>query len=813
MIKLIESKLRPPDLSPTLIKREHLADRLCANLSLNATFICAGPGWGKTTIAAEFLQTIDRAAIWYDVNPSDADSAVFFQYLVHAVRNVEPGFGARTLDCLESGAPARLDQLADLFLYELTEGIDRQLVLVLDNMHHVFAADWTAKVLYRIIQLLPENVHLMLLARTAPPFTFSRMRSKQSLDHLDDTALAFTRAETDQLFRGVCDDAKTIEKLLGWTEGWIAGLQIIRHALEADERFREQDIEKIINKSQTEIFDYFAERVYRAEPEEMRALLVRAALPRRVTPDILGEALGLEVTVEQLQKIVRENIFLSRVAGEISTFIFHPLFRDFLCKQLQEEAPASVIGAMHRRLAGYYAERENWGFALHHLFEAGDERAAAELMVGATQALLEGGLTETLGKYFPRLNRSTLEEFPQLYNLMGEMSVIEGDNAQAASMFEAGLAASRDGGALEATAALAGLAHTAARERNFKDALRYAEQASMRAPLHDGSRQSAALAARIKNVIGAVRVFEGDYTEASDLMEEALRLAHEASDARLVRAISHNLALPAYMEGDFHAALRYFARSPIADAAESTGRWLHPDSITLYLNRSSIYTVQGRLELAERDLENAAELAALFNLRGFMGRVIEGRANIARERRNFDEAARLYDEALDEYRAIESDPVNIDLYYERALSEMRRGELSRALDLINLMVEDRQHSGRDIEESLARQMRGRILLEQGDPRAIADADASEAVFRRLRCNYYLAISCYVRARALAGRDGESSRRALEEFLMLAEKFDYGYFAVSEEYFHPALVELCRLYGLKSRWLETTLQRTEERGVR
>ncbi|HVF92294.1 MAG TPA: hypothetical protein VNH22_19670 [Blastocatellia bacterium] len=815
-----------------MIKREHLIERLRSNLGLSATFICAGPGWGKTTAAATMLETVERPSVWYDVDSSDADVGVFFQYLVRALRRVAPGFGRGTLEMVASGTGTRVEQLADLFLYELSEDVRFDVIIVLDNLHHVFPADWSAPLLYRILQLLPENIHLMMLARSVPPFTFSRMRSKQSMDHLDDRALAFTREEAMQLMEGVLDDAATVATLLDRTQGWVAGLQIIRQALESDRELRQRDIDNIITRSETEIFDYFAQKIYSAEPPEVRALLIRSALPRHVTPEVLSEALGVSISLDQLQAVVRENIFLSRVAGEVDTFIYHPLFRDFLCKQLEEETTPPERARMRLSLARYYASKESWELALQNFFEAGAEDGAAETLLAAQRQLLANGLTLTVSKYFPRFSDRTLNSHPQLYNLMGDMQVIEGNTVRADSMYRSAIVAARslDDASAEA-AALAGLAHTAARDHNFKDAIRYAEEAGASPPLKDliskdliskdlisqfasqtidampdESTLRITLAARVKNVIGAVRAFEGRYTEATVLMEEALRLAHEAGEARLVRTISHNLALPAYMEGDFPAALRYFSRSPISDR---DGGRAHPDSITLYLNRAAIYTARGELEPAERDIERASEVTEIFNLRGFLPRILEARGNIARERLDFDEAARLYNGALDEYRRTDADPVKTDLYYERALLELRRREYEEALDLINLMLEDRRAFGRDIEEAIARQMRGRILVARSDARAISDADAGEPLLRRLHCNYYLAISCYLKSRALADRDSEGGRRALLEFVSLAERFDYSYFITCEESFYPSLAKLCELYSVSSEWLNRVLSGARE----
>jgi tetratricopeptide (TPR) repeat protein len=410
-------------------------------------------------------------------------------------------------------------------------------------------------------------------------------------------------------------------------------------------------------------------------------------------------------------------------------------------------------------------------------------------MLSAERQMIAGGLTLTAGNYFPRFGSETLDTHPQLYNLMGDMRLIEGNSAGAEAMFRRASECSRD--PLVRAAALAGLAHVAARNHNFKDAIRQAKAAAQLAP-----ENATALNARIKNVIGAVIAFEGRYTEANLLMEEALRLAHEVGDARLVRTISHNLALPAYMEGDFRRALRYFSRSPISRSEPSQ---LHPDSIALYLNRAAVYTARGELAHAARDLDSAEEIAGVFNLRSYIPSILESRGNLARERREFTESERLYESAANECRRVDRDPIKTDLYYERALLELRRGETGRALELIDLMIADRRECGRDIEEALARQLRGRILLEIDCERAITDADSSEPLLRRLQCNYYLAIGCYLRARALVGRDPAGGREALVEFLSLAERFDYSYFIAVEESYHAALDDLCRQYSVKSEW--------------
>src|SRR5262249_1506387 len=147
---------------------------------------------------------------------------------------------------------SRFDQLADLFLFELSELVNPSLIVVLDNVHHIFSAEWSKSVLYRILNLLPEGVHFVLLSRAQPGFTFSRMRSKQIMDQIDAGELEFNGAEVAALFPSLRSSGQqdTIEKLLGWTQGWVAGLQIIGKALEADPLLCRQEIEEIINRSE-----------------------------------------------------------------------------------------------------------------------------------------------------------------------------------------------------------------------------------------------------------------------------------------------------------------------------------------------------------------------------------------------------------------------------------------------------------------------------------------------------------------------------------------------------------------------------------
>src|SRR6185369_9823632 len=76
----LRTKLLPPRPAPEILARPRLTERLRANLSLPLTLITANAGSGKTTLMADFLRKQERPYVWYQLDHTDADPAVFLGY-------------------------------------------------------------------------------------------------------------------------------------------------------------------------------------------------------------------------------------------------------------------------------------------------------------------------------------------------------------------------------------------------------------------------------------------------------------------------------------------------------------------------------------------------------------------------------------------------------------------------------------------------------------------------------------------------------------------------------------------------------------
>jgi LuxR family maltose regulon positive regulatory protein len=60
---------------------------LTANLTLPVTLVTANAGSGKTTLVADFLRKQERPYVWYQLDHTDADPAVFLGYLAGVMRH------------------------------------------------------------------------------------------------------------------------------------------------------------------------------------------------------------------------------------------------------------------------------------------------------------------------------------------------------------------------------------------------------------------------------------------------------------------------------------------------------------------------------------------------------------------------------------------------------------------------------------------------------------------------------------------------------------------------------------------------------
>lgn len=224
MVQVIPGKIMPPVELPR-VSRERLLNTLGESLSCcNSTIIHGRAGTGKTMLATDFARRSGRRTAWYKLDAPDTELPVFIRHLCASVASARPGFGEKTLERL--GAEVGADDVplaVESLVYELLEP-NEPLLVVVDDMHLIYDAEWLVPFFRRLLPLLPPEVHVMLLGRSLPPTPLWRMRSKQTLCVIDEPSLAFTLAEARRLFASYGLKAERAEAALVETRGRAATL-------------------------------------------------------------------------------------------------------------------------------------------------------------------------------------------------------------------------------------------------------------------------------------------------------------------------------------------------------------------------------------------------------------------------------------------------------------------------------------------------------------------------------------------------------------------------------------------------------------
>src|SRR6185436_7259689 len=337
---------------------------------------------------------------------TDADPSVFLGYLGFGIKQQVPGFGEALFSYLQEASSELAqhpERAVDVFLNEVLERVEQQLIIVLDDYHHLGADTAVHAVLDRLLAYLPDVLHVIIISREMPPILLARLRSQAPLSVIDRSDLLFTDEETQELFRKIFDLELTREQLAEYrerTHGWITALQLVRQVAQRTTSNRDngepesRDLVEVLTKSEHDIFDYFAEEVFADESAETQDLLLRLSLLDSIELDacaVLFEGLNCQ---RMLPTLVRRNVFIT-VASDVhgEEYRLHPLFQSFLRRRFRSEVGRTQIAHEHGRLAEYFLNRSAWETAVRHLIFADEfDRAAAVIAERGSEWIASGAI-------------------------------------------------------------------------------------------------------------------------------------------------------------------------------------------------------------------------------------------------------------------------------------------------------------------------------------------------------------------------------------------------------------------------------------
>jgi len=391
----------------------------------------AAAGYGKTTLLAQhadLLRASGRRMAWLTLQRGDEDPLVLFTDLVGALRRDDAEFGEQLLASLERGRrlERRLPQLAQALADDLAPLGD--LVFFVDDHPSVQGGAPLASFGSELVELLPDNAHLVLATRRTPQLGgLPRWRLAGSVLDISAAELAFTRSEAIELLRGEFGldlPEHAIDAIYGRTGGWPAGLRLAA-AFVRERGWRELGE---FRGSGAELYAYFNSEVLGRGSREDQDTLLRWSLLERLEEDVSVSAGGasreLVASLEAAGLVVRDG-----AAG--AGHRFQPLFAEFLRARARELLPAAEIVELHRGHAERALARGDIDRAIHHLQQAGEHKRAAQLVRDHGERVLQGSEVATLQRWLDGFPPGIERRLPWVLLLRGLVHRVHGDYERA----------------------------------------------------------------------------------------------------------------------------------------------------------------------------------------------------------------------------------------------------------------------------------------------------------------------------------------------------------------------------------------------
>lgn len=411
---VIRSKLMPPRLGPRRVVRDRLNQHLGQVLDLPVTLMVAGAGYGKSTALADWLLETPWPVAWYSIAPGDHDPLLFLLHLIYTFDTIFPQISSQALTSFDQeGDPATMRQTAlTRLLNELTERLEVDTLLVLDDVHLVADSPETGQVINQLITYLPPQLHLVLTARQRPELpALTRLDAQSQVAYIDTEQLAFQRDEATRLFRGQYNlpfSDRQIVQLLNKTEGWAIALHLI--AQRADTNLGPLTP---LDHSLESLFTFLAQDVLAHQPQAIQDFLTQTAILQQLTPTTCNYLLNINHSASILSELAERDFFV--ISLGVDTYRYHHLFADFLRSQLRNEAP------LHHRIADYFHKQGRDELAVHHFLSAGAHAEAVELLTPLAPELVRAGRFDLLNQWLIQLPEALLEEVPELILAYGDL--------------------------------------------------------------------------------------------------------------------------------------------------------------------------------------------------------------------------------------------------------------------------------------------------------------------------------------------------------------------------------------------------------
>lgn len=390
------TKTIPPSTNRFRVERSKLLDQLQQAAAHRLVLLKAPAGYGKTTLAVDWCEQLRRSgsiAAWLSIDDDDDEPSAFAYHITKTLHRAAPQLGQSAIDLLSETKLIEARNVVAAAINAVAES-DDEIYLFFDD-YHVIRGPRSHELTSFLLRYAPSNFHLVIMTRTEPPLTLSRLRLTDEVIELDIANLRFSLEETSQFLSLELAprlDSADISRLHSATEGWPAALQLARIALR-----NSPDPSKTVRSfsGASRKISAYIEDTLATQTDDIVQFLLQTAILDRLEASVCEAVTGIARCGDLLNALRHEQLLLVTLDEERGWYRYHHLMSDFLIDRLHART-ADQVPELHGRAHRWFASQDMWSDAVQHAVAAKDFGSAGRYIEHCAMPLVIKGDLLTL---------------------------------------------------------------------------------------------------------------------------------------------------------------------------------------------------------------------------------------------------------------------------------------------------------------------------------------------------------------------------------------------------------------------------------
>jgi len=394
---MLLTKLYIPTPSKNIVHRSGLFNDLNEGLNRKLILVSAPAGFGKTSLVSDWIHQNSISTAWYSMDHNDNELVNFLSYIITAIQSIHKNFGQNALDLLNSTNQTSHESIVNLIINNAL-AIKKDFCLVLDDFHFINNIEISNIVAY-LLEHLPDNVHMIIVTRSDPALSLSKLRSQNELVEIRSSDLSFSAKDIYELFTKKLKIKLSKEDIIALesrTEGWIAGLQLAALSIQGHENV--SDYIHSLKGGDRYIMDYLIEEVLKTQSEETKNFLLQTSILDQFSAPLCNAMLNRNDSQNILEALEKNNMFIISLDKERVWYRYHHLFAELLRQRLQSKGQDN-IKQLNNLASAWFEQNKMYEQAIEHALKIKNYENAIQLLREITENLWETGHHSAIIKY------------------------------------------------------------------------------------------------------------------------------------------------------------------------------------------------------------------------------------------------------------------------------------------------------------------------------------------------------------------------------------------------------------------------------